>query len=74
MKMIAEELTDRLKIPVYEMCIRDRIICDSYNYSVEREYANKVDAELREKDYKLMKEEKLRIETVSYTHLSTQMR
>ena len=39
-----------------------QIICDSYNYSVEREYANKVDAELREKDYKLMKEEKLRIE------------
>lgn len=27
-----------------------------------REYANKVNAELREKDYKLMKEEKLRIE------------
>ena len=39
-----------------------QIICDSYNYSVEREYANKVNAELREKDYKLMKEEKLRIE------------
>jgi ligand-binding sensor protein len=30
-----------------------QIICDSYNYSVEREYANKVNAELREKDYKL---------------------
>lgn len=29
---------------------------------MEREYANKVNAELREKDYKLMKEEKLRIE------------
>ena len=37
-------------------------ICDSYNYSVEKEYANKVEAELREKKYKVMKEEKLRIE------------
>jgi len=26
-----------------------QIICDSYNYAVEREYANKVNAELREK-------------------------
>lgn len=37
-------------------------ICDSYNYSVEKEYANKVEAELREKKYRVMKEEKLRIE------------
>jgi len=37
-------------------------ICDSYNYSVEKEYANKVEAELQEKKYKVMKEEKLRIE------------
>ncbi len=39
-----------------------QILCDSYNYSVEKQYANKVDAELREKDLKLIKEEKLRIE------------
>ena len=39
-----------------------QIICDSYNYSVGKEYANKISAELSEKKYKLMKEEKLRIE------------
>lgn len=39
-----------------------QIICNSYNYLVEKEYANKVNDQLREKDFKLMKEEKLRIE------------
>ncbi len=39
-----------------------QILCDSFNYSMGKEYANKVKAELREKKYKLMKEEKLRIE------------
>lgn len=39
-----------------------QIIYDSYNYSLEKDYANKVDAELREKTLKLVKEEKLRIE------------
>ncbi len=39
-----------------------QIICDSYNYSLEKEYANKVDTELREKSLRLIKEEKLRIE------------
>ena len=37
-------------------------ICDSYNYSLEKEYTNKVRSELREKQYRIMKEEKLRIE------------
>lgn len=39
-----------------------QILCDSYNYSLEKQYASKVDAELWEKDLKLIKEEKLRIE------------
>ncbi len=39
-----------------------QILCDSYNYSIGKEYANKVREELREKDLRLMKEEKLRIE------------
>ena len=39
-----------------------QILCDSYNYSVQKEYDNKVEAELREKDFQLMKEEKLRLE------------
>lgn len=39
-----------------------QILCDSYNYSIRKEYASKVEAELREKDLRLMKEEKLRIE------------
>lgn len=39
-----------------------QILCDSYNYSIGKEYASKVEAELREKDLRLMKEEKLRIE------------
>lgn len=37
-------------------------ICDSYNYTVEKQYASKIEAELREKDLRLVKEEKLRIE------------
>lgn len=37
-------------------------ICDSYNYTVEKQYASKMEAELREKDLRLIKEEKLRIE------------
>lgn len=37
-------------------------ICDSYNYTVEKQYASKIEAELREKDLRLIKEEKLRIE------------
>lgn len=49
-------------MPVEKVQAVAQIICDSYNYSVEKEYANKVNAELRETDYKLMKEEKLRIE------------
>lgn len=39
-----------------------QIIYDSFNYTIEKEYASKIDAELREKDIKLIKEEKLRIE------------
>ncbi len=39
-----------------------QVIYDSFNYYLEREYALKMDAELREKDLKLIKEEKLRIE------------
>ena len=39
-----------------------QILCDSYNYSVQKEYDNKVEAALREKDFQLMKEEKLRLE------------
>ncbi len=38
------------------------LLYDNYNYVIEQQYANKVEAELREKDLKLMKEEKLRIE------------
>lgn len=39
-----------------------KLICDNYNYSIGKEYASKVEAELREKDMRIMKEEKLRIE------------
>lgn len=39
-----------------------QILCDSYNFSLEKQYANMIDAKLREKDLKLIKEEKLRIE------------
>ena len=49
-------------MPVEKIEAVAQIICDSYNYSVEKEYANKIDAELREKSLKLIKEEKLRIE------------
>ena len=49
-------------MPVEKILAVAQILCDSYNYSVEKQYANKVDAELREKDLKLIKEEKLRIE------------
>lgn len=49
-------------VPVEKILAVAQILCDSYNYSVEKQYANKVDAELREKDLKLIKEEKLRIE------------
>ena len=49
-------------MPAEKILAVAQILCDSYNYSVEKQYANKVDAELREKDLKLIKEEKLRIE------------
>lgn len=49
-------------MPVEKVCSVAQILCDSYNYSVGKEYTNKINAELREKDFKLMKEEKLRIE------------
>ncbi len=49
-------------MPVEKILAVAQILCDSYNFSVEKEYANKIDAELREKDLKLIKEEKLRIE------------
>jgi len=39
-----------------------QIICDSYNHYIEQQYTNRMDAELREKTLKLVKEEKLRIE------------
>ena len=61
-----EELMELYKqvtvMPVEKILAVAQILCDSYNYSVEKQYANKVDAELREKDLKLIKEEKLRIE------------
>ena len=49
-------------VPVEKIQAVAQILCDSYNYSVEKQYANMVDAKLREKDLKLIKEEKLRIE------------
>lgn len=62
----AEELSalyDQIaSMPVEKIEAVAQIICDSYNYSVEKEYTNKIDAELREKSLKLIKEEKLRIE------------
>lgn len=39
-----------------------QIICDSYNHYIEQQYTSRMDAELREKTLKLVKEEKLRIE------------
>ncbi len=49
-------------MPVEKILAVAQILCDSYNYSVEKQYINKIDSELREKDLKLIKEEKLRIE------------
>lgn len=61
-----EELMELYKqvtvMPVEKILAVAQILCDSYNYSVEKQYANKVNAELREKDLKLIKEEKLRVE------------
>ena len=61
-----EELMELYKqvavMPVEKILAVAQILCDSYNYSVEKQYASKVDAELREKDLKLIKEEKLRVE------------
>ena len=49
-------------MPVEKILAVAQILCDSYNYSIEKQYVNKIDSELREKDLKLIKEEKLRIE------------
>ena len=49
-------------MPVEKILAVAQILCDSYNYSVEKQYTNKIEVELREKDLKLIKEEKLRIE------------
>ena len=58
-----EELYGQIQtMPVEKIEAVAQIICDSYNYSVEKEYSNKIDMELREKNLRLIKEEKLRIE------------
>ena len=49
-------------MPVEKILAVAQTICDSYNYSVEKQYNSMIDAELREKDLRLIKEEKLRIE------------
>ena len=49
-------------MPVEKFLAVALILCESYNYSIEKQYVNKIDSELREKDLKLIKEEKLRIE------------
>lgn len=49
-------------MPVEKILAVAQTICDSYNYSVEKQYTSMVDAQLREKDLRLIKEEKLRIE------------
>ncbi|MDO5145989.1 MAG: PocR ligand-binding domain-containing protein [Eubacteriales bacterium] len=59
---LAELYNQVTVMPVDKILGVAQILCDSYNYSVEKQYINKVDAELREKDLKLIKEEKLRIE------------
>lgn len=57
------ELYEQVTVmPAEKITAVAQTICDSYNYSVEKQYASKVDAELREKDLQLIKEEKLRIE------------
>lgn len=59
LKKLYEQVT---VTPVEKILAVAQTLCESYNYSVEKQYASKVDAELREKDLKLIKEEKLRIE------------
>ena len=49
-------------MPVEKILAVAQTICDSYNYSVEKQYNSMIDAELREQDLRLIKEEKLRIE------------
>ena len=56
-------LHDQVTVMPHEKIVAvAQTICDSYNYTVEKQYASKIEAELREKDLRLVKEEKLRIE------------
>lgn len=56
-------LHDQVAVMPHEKIVAvAQTICDSYNYTVEKQYASKIETQLREKEMRLMKEEKLRIE------------
>ena len=56
-------LHDQVAVMPHEKIVAvAQTICDSYNYTVEKQYASKIEARLREKEMRLVKEEKLRIE------------
>lgn len=58
-----QDLYDQVAVAQVEKIIAvAHLLCDNYNYSIGKQYASKVEAELREKDLRIMKEEKLRIE------------